>query len=360
MKIYPVFDGHNDVFSALYLPEYAKGRTLFEESGIGHIDIPRAKKGGMVGGFFSICTPPPNSTPENDPYRGLELTADGYRLIYPPSLDFDYSRKFTDSVIDFAYSLEKQSNGDLSIVRNYSELEQSLRRKSIAAILHIEGAEPMSGDLSNLEYYYGNGIRSLGLVWSRPNVFGFGVPYRHPSSPDTGPGLTAAGKKLVTACNELKIVVDLAHINEKGFWDVVSITKHPLVVSHTAAHTLCPASRNLTDRQIDAIADSGGIIGVWFEPLHINYRADKDRKPVSDVPAIEIARHIDYIARRVGIEYVAIGSDFDGADMPKEICDVSRLPVLFDNLAKLEYSETDLEKIAMKNWLRVIKDIWLE
>jgi membrane dipeptidase len=360
MKKHNIFDGHNDTFAALYLPEYAKGRTLFEESNIGHIDIPRAKRGGMVGGFFAICAPAPESSPEHDPFYGLTLTPDGYDLKYHPALEFEYSTNFAESVIAFAYELENKSKGKLTIVRDFRELKRCLQSESLAAVLHIEGAEPIREDLGNLEDFYNKGIRSLGLVWSRPNVFGFGVPYRHPHSPDTGPGLTSAGKKLLEACNELRIIIDLAHMNERGFWDVASISKQPLVISHTAVHALCPASRNISDRQMDAVKDTDGIIGVWFEPLHINYRTDSDGKPISDVAASEIARHIHYIAQRIGVEHVAIGSDFDGADMPIEIADVSYLPVLFDILAQMGYSESDLEKIANNNWLRVIENIWGE
>jgi membrane dipeptidase len=360
MKRFNIFDGHNDVLTALYLPEYSKGRNLFEESKIGHIDIPRARKGGMVGGFFAICTPPPETARERNPFHGLTMTANGYDLKYHPPLEFEYSRDFADSVIDFAYALESQSSGDFRIVRTYKDLNRCLDTKAIAAILHIEGAEPVKADLSNLVNYYERGIKSIGLVWSRPNDFGFGVPYRYPSAPDTGPGLTSAGLKLVDACNELKIIIDLAHVNEKGFWDVAARSKQPLVISHTAVHSLCPASRNITDKQIDAVGDSDGIIGVWFEPLHIHYRTDSEGKPISDVPAGEIARHIEYIAKRIGIDHVAIGSDFDGADMPSEISDVSHFPMLTVKLAELGFSESELEKIALSNWLRIIKKIWGE
>jgi membrane dipeptidase len=360
MKKLNILDGHNDVLTALYLPEYAKGRTLFEKSDVGHIDIPRARKGGMVGGFFAICTPPPESSPERNPFHGLTLTSNGYELKYHPPLEFEYSRDFTNSVIDFAYDIENQSQGDLGIIRDYADLRSCLDTKTIAAILHIEGAEPIKADLSNLGYFYEKGIRSIGLVWSRPNDFGYGVPYRHPSTPDTGPGLTSAGFKLVDACNELKIIIDLAHLNEKGFWDVAARSKQPIVISHTAVHALCPAGRNITDRQIDAVGASGGLIGVWFEPLHIHYRTDSEGKPISDVAASEIATHIEYIAKRIGIDHVAIGSDFDGADMPSEISDVAHLPVLFEKLSDLGFSESELEKIAIGNWLRIIRTIWGE
>ena len=111
---------------------------------------------------------------------------------------------------------------------------------NLAAVLHIEGAEAIDPELEALEVFYAAGLRSLGPVWSRPNVFGHGVPFRFPSSPDTGPGLTDAGKELVRACNRLRIMLDLTHLNEAGFWDVAALTDAPLVATHSNVHALCP------------------------------------------------------------------------------------------------------------------------
>src|SRR5690606_28026338 len=132
-------------------------------------------------------------------------------------------------------------------------------------VLALEGAEAIRVDLSNLASWYDRGVRSLGLVWSRPNVFGEGVPFRFPHGPDTGAGLTGAGKALVEACNALGILVDLAHLNEQGFRDVAALSRAPLVVTHADVHAICPSTRNLTDAQIDAVAASGGVIGINFE-----------------------------------------------------------------------------------------------
>ena len=124
--------------------------------------------------------------------------------------------------------------------------------------MHLEGAEAIDPDLEAARpAWHGRGLRSLGPVWSRANVFAHGVPFRFPSSPDVGPGLTDAGAALVAACAELGILVDLSHLNEAGFWDVARLEPGPLVASHSGAHALCPASRNLTDRQLDAIGASG-------------------------------------------------------------------------------------------------------
>jgi membrane dipeptidase len=159
-------------------------------------------------------------------------------------------------------------------------MAQCLADGTFAMIFHIEGAEAIDPDLNALETLYQAGLRSIGIVWSRRNLFASGVPFVFPSSPDTGPGLTDAGKRLVKACNELGILIDLSHLNEKGFWDVAKLSDAPLVATHSGAHALSAASRNLTDKQLDAIRASGGMVGVNF---HVGFlRADGGRNDAID------------------------------------------------------------------------------
>ncbi len=132
------------------------------------------------------------------------------------------------------------------------------------AVLHLEGAEAIDPDLEALDFWHEAGLRSLGPVWSRANAFAWGVPFISPSTPDVGPGLTAAGRALVSRCAELGILVDVSHLNEAGFWDVARLEAGPIVASHAAAHALCPTSRNLTDAQLDAIGSSNGLVGIVF------------------------------------------------------------------------------------------------
>jgi membrane dipeptidase len=191
-------------------------------------------------------------------------------------------------------------------------------------------------------------------VWSRPNAFGHGVPFGFQRSPDTGPGLTPEGKALVRACNELGILVDISHLNEKGFWDVARLSDAPLVATHSGAHALCPSTRNLTDAQLDAIGETGGLVGVNF---HVGFlRADGQEDP--ETPISDIVRHINHIAGRIGIEHVALGSDFDGATMPRQLGDVTGLPGLVAALRADGYGEADLSKITCQNWLRVLRETW--
>lgn len=349
-----VFDGHNDSLTHVYLPERGKGRSFLKEDTNGQIDLPRAKKGNFAGGLFSIFTPPPYTSKERDPMYGLTITDNGYTVTERSPIEQQYAEEFSNSVMNFAYKLESESKNEIKIVKTYEELEQCLANNILAVILHFEGAEAIKENLSNLEYFYQKGLRSLGLVWSRPNAFGTGVPFIFPHHPDTGTGLTEAGKALVRKCNELGIIVDLAHINEKGFFDVAKISTKPLVVTHTDAYAICPSTRNITDEQIDAVGESGGVIGINFETMNTR----PDGKLDDDTPLSVIVDHIDYIVKRIGINHVAFGSDFDGAEMPKELHDVTGLPLLIQALQKQGYDNESMEKIAYKNWLRILKDTW--
>jgi membrane dipeptidase len=166
--------------------------------------------------------------------------------------------------------------------------------------------------------------------------------------------LSVAGRQLVKACNRLGILIDLAHISEQGFWDTAEISQAPLAVTHTGAHALCSSTRNLTDKQLDAVKASGGVLGVNF---HVGFlRQDGRREP--NTPLAEIVRHIDYIAQRIGVEHVAFGSDFDGAIMPSELGDVAGMPKLLDSLRDHGYDQDALRKITHENWLRVLRKTW--
>ncbi|MCI0577435.1 MAG: dipeptidase [Chloroflexi bacterium] len=349
-SIIPVFDGHNDTLTRLYSQE----RSFFERSDSGHLDWPRAVAGGLVGGIFAIYTSPPEESPERDPYYGLTITPAGYEVTQRSPVAHEYAKAFTLSVMAYLAELEEEGDGRVSVVRSYEALERNLGLGVLSMVLHFEGAEAIREDLSDLEEYYAWGLRSLGLAWSRPNAFAHGVPFRFPHSPDTGPGLTTAGKRLVRACNELGIVVDLAHLNEAGFWDVAQLSNAPLVVSHAGVYELCPSTRNLTDAQIEAVGETNGVIGIIFEPINTR----PDGKPGADTPLEVIVGHIAYVAERIGVDHVAFGSDFDGAEVPDALGDAAGLPKLIDALRANSFDDEAVEKIAYKNWLRVFRDTW--
>jgi membrane dipeptidase len=266
----------------------------------------------------------------------------------------DKAKKFADSLLDSLFAIEDASKGEVKIAHTVDEIRACLEAGVLATIIHFEGAEMIETDLGNLAGFYDRGLRSLGITWSRPNQFGHGVPFAFEQSPDTGPGLTDAGEELVRECNRLGIMIDLSHLNEKGFWDVVSLTDSPLVVTHSAAHAICPSTRNLTDRQIDAVGRSGGVVGINF---HVGF-IRPDGKKESDTPLQHIVNHLDYVVDRIGIDHVALGSDFDGATMPDALGDVSGLPKLLLAIRESGYGEQEIRKIAHENWLRVLRQTW--
>jgi membrane dipeptidase len=349
----PVFDGHNDTLLSLLLRKRGGGRSFFERSAVGHVDLPRAREGGFGGGFFA-CFAPPNPRAGWTEEEALRITEDGYEVAGAPPLDPEYARGFADAMTELLFRLEAESGGGLRVVREAGEIEGCLDDGTLAAILHFEGAENLGTDPGALQEVYDLGLRSLGLVWSRPNAYAHGVPFRFPSSPDTGPGLTDAGRELVRECNRLGVLIDLSHLNERGFWEVAGLSDAPLVATHSNAHALCPTTRNLNDRQLDAVRDSDGMVGVNFAVSFLR----EDGQDDEDTPLETVVRHVDYLVERLGIDRVGFGSDFDGAKVPAAIGDVSGLPKLLDALREHGYDDEALRKLAHENWLGVLRRTW--
>ncbi|MFN8441485.1 MAG: dipeptidase [Caldilineaceae bacterium] len=354
MSSFPlIFDGHNDTLLDLFDPNRKHERSFFERSDKGHIDLPRAKAGGLGGGFFAIFIPnPPKKRKAQAPLKVGESS--DYLLPLPPMLEHEYAVTYATRMVGCLRELERQSNGQLKVVSNADDIQNCLNNGVMAAILHFEGAEAIDADLHNLHAYYAAGLRSIGPVWSRPTIFANGVPFGFPHSPDTGDGLTDAGKRLVKECNQLGIMIDLSHMNEKGFWDVAAISTKPLVATHSNAHALAPSTRNLTDKQLDAVKESGGMVGLNYHIGFLRSDGRSDQQTTVD----ELVRHAGYIADRIGIEHLGLGSDFDGATMPQDMKDAAGLPLLMAALQAGGFDQSDLRKIAHENWLRVLRKTW--
>ncbi|MGP4074267.1 dipeptidase [Halobacillus sp. K22] len=345
---YKLIDGHNDTL--LNYMDQTSGFDFLKESKTGHLDLIRAKKSGFSGGFFAIFTPNPVSPPHISNF----ITDKGYFMPLPDQINSSYAQFHTNKVLATMLKLEQDAGGQFIIVRSEREIRDCLDENRIGGIIHMEGAEAIDLEFNSLYVYHQAGLRSLGPVWSRANAFGEGVPYHFPSSPDTGPGLTEKGKQLIRLCNELGIMIDLSHMNEKGFWDTARLSTDPLVATHSNAHTLCPLSRNLTDKQLDAIKESNGVIGVTFcaNMLRVDGRMD------ISVPLEAITDHIHYIADRIGIDHISLGSDFDGCTIPDVIKDVTGIPKLLNQLVREGWTEADIDKLTHLNWLRVLKETW--
>ena len=348
----PILDGHNDSLNMMFVPGENQ-RPFLQETDSGHIDLPRAKKGGLCGGFFSIFVPHPGQKgQETSPSASQERRTIQMSNLEP--VDFSYAHRLAEKGIESFFALESESSREFRVVRTIEEIHTALEEDALSAIIHFEGAEPMDPRLDSLHHFYEKGLRSIGIVWSRKNAFGYGVNFDFPGSPDMGPGLTDAGKELVRACNRLGILLDVSHLNEKGFWDVERISEAPLVATHSCVHALCPSPRNLTDKQLDAIGASGGLVGLNFSVKFLREDGQENR----DTPLSELVRHSCYIADRIGVDHLALGSDFDGTTIPSELRDVAGLPKLVAALRDGGFDEEALAKIGLKNWLRVLSHIW--
>ncbi|GFE66003.1 dipeptidase [Litoreibacter roseus] len=347
-KTLKIFDGHNDVLSKLYRSGGVPAADTFKTGRQGAIDLEKSKTGGFAGGFFAVYIP----SPIDLDFKFKEMTKPSYDLPLPQQIEVDDALPVALAQMAILFELERQ--GVLLVCRSASDIRSAMQDNKIAAIFHIEGAESIDPDLHALDVFYEAGLRSLGPVWSRPTIYGHGVPFRFPSDPDIGDGLTDLGIKLIKKCNALGIMVDLSHLNAKGFWDVARHSEKPLVATHSNAHAICPHARNLTDAQLDAIRESDGMVGLNFAVAFLR----DDGRMLADVPITQMLRHIDHLIEKLGEDRVGLGSDYDGAIVPKDLTTAADLPKLTQAMKEHGYGEPLIEKLCHANWLRVLEKTW--
>jgi membrane dipeptidase len=350
----PFFDGHNDALLRLFMHEAADAPRAFIDGGRkGQLDLPMAVQGGFAGGLFAIFVPSPkNKVTSADNTAPVSGTAPGAPM--PPPLDLATAQAAVSSMASILIRIEREANGRLRICRTADDIRHCIEAGVLAAVLHIEGAEAIDPKFETLDVLHQAGLRSLGPVWSRPNVFGHGVPFRLPSSPDTGPGLTDLGKELIRVCNRLNILIDLSHLNERGFWDVAELSDAPLVATHSNAHALSNHSRNLTDRQLKAIGETGGMVGVNFAVSFLRADGRQDR----NTPVELIVDHVEHMLALVGDDGVGFGSDFDGAMIPQGLGNAAGLQALVEVMQTRGYGQPLIEKLCFRNWLGVLERTW--
>lgn len=343
----PYFDGHNDTLLKLMGLGVAEPERLFFD-GVegGHIDLPKARAGGFAGGFFAIF--PPDDSNIGD--INVLMRRPEYAIPLPPDLPREAARASTITMAAILRRIERRSAGAFRVCVTSDEIRAAIAEDALAAVLHIEGAEAIDADLDMLELLYAAGLRSLGLVWSRANIFATGAAFRFPSDAEIGPGLTDAGRELVRACNALGVMIDLSHLNAQGFRDVAALSTAPLVATHSNVAAVCRHSRNLLDWQFAAIRESGGVVGLNFATSFL--RPDGQMDPATSLDVL--ARHLDAMLEALGEDGVAIGSDFDGALVPAPIGDVSGMPALWEALAAKGYGDALIRKIASQNWLDLL------
>lgn len=314
-----IIDGHTDVLWALT----RERRKFSEKSETGHVDLPRLRKGNVLASFFAV---------------------------FPAMSDFEIYKG-----VDQWFSLIEDQDNNLLQVKSAEDINKCKMKNKIGAVLHFEGSGGIDSEFLTLKNYYRMGLRSIGLSWSNVNRFATGVTFNMLSgeSFEQDRGLTEIGKELVKELNNLGIIVDVSHLNEKSFWDVIDQTSKPIIASHSNAYSICNHPRNLKDEQIRAIAETNGTIGLNFCVSFLSSDKKKDQILLED-----LKKHIDHIVELVGINHIGFGSDFDGATVPDVLKDVSYYPVLVDYLGKNGYNQEDIQKIESQNLLRVMKEVW--
>lgn len=339
------FDGHNDFLLRLMKSPEPRQDVWLGLTGTGHLDLKRMQQAGFAGGLFAIFVPPASSGPPPD-FKTLMAQAP-YELPLPPAMDPRDAQPTALEMAGLLHWMERAAPDEFALCRSAPDIRAPMAGGRIAGVMHMEGAEAIAPDLDALYLFHEMGLRSLGPVWSRPTAFGHGVPMAFPGTPDTGPGLTDAGKDLVRLCNTLGILVDLSHLNEAGFDDVAAISQAPLVATHSNAHALCPSPRNLTDRQLHAIRDTGGMVGFNFATFYIN----TDGRAATDTGWDTMLRQLDHLITELGEDHVGLGSDFDGCVLPDLIGDVTGVPRLFEAMAAHGYDDALIAKLARENWV---------
>lgn len=345
MPQFPVFDGHNDLLFQFLMNPSQREAIWLKGQGQGHLDLPRMQKGAFVGGFFAIYVPSPHDPAAPD-FESL-MNSPPYHLPLPELIDHKAAMHIAMAEAAHLRWMERSSAGQFKVCTSGAEIRATIAKGAIAAVMHMEGAEAIDPALDALYVWHAAGLRSLGPVWSRPTVFGHGVPFKFPGDPDTGPGLTAAGKSLVRACDDLGVLLDLSHLNEKGFDDIARLSSQPLMATHSNAHVVTQSTRNLTDRQLHMIAESRGMVGLNFATVFL--RPDGRKSP--DMTWDPVMRHLDHLLSILGEDCLGFGSDFDGATVPVGIGDVTGVQNLAAAMLEHGFGEDLVRRIASENWL---------
>ncbi|MEP5728375.1 MAG: membrane dipeptidase [Sulfitobacter sp.] len=332
-----VFDGHNDALGRLWCA--CTDPVVDFAQPIGHINTPQARAGGFAGGFFAMFSPQNRA-----PFDFSAFTIADLDIPLPSMLDEGSALIAAMGQAGIAHQLQKA--GLIEICTDAQSLARAFVADPIACVLHLEGADCIGPDLLALDTLYALGMRSLGLVWSRPTIFGHGVPFRHNSDGDTGPGLTSDGKRLVARCLEMGLIIDTSHLTMKGFGDVAEAGA-PMVATHSNACGVANNARNLTDAQLRSIGETGGMVGLNFATVFLS-----DAGWQTGQAGIEAClRQLDHMIAIAGEDNVGLGSDFDGAPLPNGIAHAGDLPELIKAMKNHGYGDALIAKLAHENWL---------
>ncbi len=313
---YRLIDGHCDT---VRLFEHKKNIYDFRrKNGIGHLDLPRLKEAGVMMQIFALYI--------EEEYKPVGSLKRSLALLDLLRRNFDCCRN------------------SIKVINNQADLAALEGENRVGALISIEGGEALEGEAATLRMLFQLGIRGLGLTWNQENQLATGV-----GNGVGGKGLTGLGRKVVREMNRLGMIVDLAHINERGFYDAITLSSNPVIVSHANARSLCDHPRNLSDEQLKELAAVGGMIGLSYCPDFVD-----EKKATVD----RLLDHFVHVAEVAGVDHLGLGSDFDGIEkVIPGLEEVTNVPALVEKLGGRGFSPDEIEKITAYNFLRVLKQI---
>jgi membrane dipeptidase len=320
-----VVDAHVDTLLDIMTPparpaKFPTPRNFGERSTKGHVDLPRLLESGVDLQVFAAYIQPEYKI-ERALHRVMQL-------------------------IDAFHQILSAHQDKLMLFTKVSDVQEAEKQGRIAAMLSIEGGEAVEGNLAILRMLYRLGVRAITLTWNERNQIADGA-----AEGRTEGGLTNFGIELVSEMNKIGMVVDVSHISDAGFFDVIEASRSPIIASHSNCRALCNHRRNLTDEMIKLLAEKDGVMGMNFSPTFID--ENKDNATLE-----RVLDHIDHVVKVAGVEHVGLGSDFDGIeDVPKGLEDVTKMPYITEGLLRRKYSENDILKILGENFLRVFRKI---
>ena len=359
-----VADTHNDV-----LLRAMEGQNVLKYHPESHSDLEKFKLGGVDLQVFSIW-------------------------VSPDEKEKKYFENANDMInkLDFLISRVPK---DWGLAKSYQDITYNSRKNKMSCVIGVEGGHIIGRDISKLEALHDRGMRYLGLTWNNSNhIASSAKDETFNRNSLSNIGLSNFGSEVVQKCNDLGVIIDVSHAGEQAFWDVVDQSQEPIIASHSSVYALCPHYRNLKDDQIKAIAKTGGAVFINFYPgyidstfqqkaeiINMKYEVELDilaekYDPLSNqywfeemkllkhekariAPSInDVIKHISYIVGLVGVDYVGIGSDYDGVEiMPTGLENVSKLPFLTKKLIEHGYTIREVRKILGGNFKRIFKEV---
>lgn len=312
-----ILDSHCDTPS-----EIVRGRDLSTDNAAGHVDFPKIAGSGVDGAFFA--------------------------LYIPADLDEREAMGCALRQYDGVTGMLKANPGKAALAVSASQALENKAAGVFSIFLGLENGAPIGKSIDKIKFFYDKGIRYITLCHSKDNE----ICDSCASSVKRWGGLSPFGREVVAEMNRLGMLVDVSHVSDETFYDVLKYSSRPVVATHSCCRALCSHPRNMTDDMIKVLAAAGGVIQINFYP----YFLDASYKEGGKRPSyMLIADHIDHVVRLVGVDHVGIGSDFDGIEVtPEGMENISMMPKLFEELRGRGYSESDLEKIASGNFFRVL------